>query len=112
MGAPCGFRAVPWQMLGKKPAPQFCAYPLGSPRPSVSYMTTNAGRFWLSLPNPYVTQLPMHGKPMRVMPVLILSRAEEWWFESVQHEWRNAILSTCRAMCGKMSETYLPDCPC
>ena len=38
---------------------------------------------------------------MRVMPVLILNRAGEWLFDSVQQEWMNAILSTCLAMFGK-----------
>ena len=42
------------------------------------------------------------------MPVLILNRAGEWLFDSVQHEWMNAILSTCLAMCGKISETHVP----
>jgi hypothetical protein len=71
-------------------------------------MATNAGRLRLELPRPYVTHEPTQGKPMRAMPVLILKRAGEWLFESVQHECRNAILSTCRAMCGKRSETHAP----
>ena len=49
---------------------------------------------------------------MRAMPVLILNSAGEWLFESVQHEWRKAILSTCRAMCGNSSDTHAPHWPC
>src|SRR5437763_1595795 len=65
-------------MPGRKPAPQFWAWPLGRPRPSVSYIVTNAGRFWLSLPRPYVTQAPTQGKPIRLMPALIWNSAGEW----------------------------------
>src|SRR5207248_9389477 len=99
-------------MLGRKPAPQFCECPLGMPRPRVSYMATKAGRLCDALPRPYVTQAPTQGKPMRVWPVLILNRAGEWLLESVQHEWRKAILSTCRAMFGNSSDTQAPLWPC
>lgn len=64
-------------MLGKKPEPQFDAFPFGRPRPSVSYIVTNPGRLLFSLPRPYVTQEPMQGKPIRDMPVLIMNRAGE-----------------------------------
>ena len=76
-----------------------------------SLITTNPGRFWLSLPRPYVTQEPTHGKPIRAMPVFIMKRAGEWLFDSVKTEWRNAILSTCRPRFGKISETILPHSP-
>src|SRR5436853_6900284 len=95
-------------MPGRKPAPQFWAGPFGTPRPSVAYIATNAGRFALGLPRPYVTHEPTHGKPIRVMPVLILNSAGEWLLESVQHEWMNAIRSTCFAMFGKMSAAQAP----
>src|SRR5258707_258179 len=99
-------------MPGRKPAPQLSECPLGMPRPSVSYMTTNAGRFWLSDPRPYVTHEPRHGKPMRVIPVLILNSAGEWLFESVQHEYTKPILSTCLAILGNNSDTQAPLWPC
>src|SRR3954453_20273628 len=99
-------------MPGRKPAPQFEACPFGSPRPSVSYIATNAGRLSLTLPSPYVTHEPTHGKPMRDMPVLIWNSAGEWLFVSVKHEWMNAMSSTCFARFGKISETQAPDCPC
>src|ERR1700693_547052 len=98
-------------MLGKKPEPQFEALPLGSPRPSVSYIVTKPGRLRFSLPKPYVTHEPTHGKPIRDMPVLIMNRAGEWLLELVQHEWMKAILSTCCATCGKISEPHLPQSP-
>src|SRR5262249_4706214 len=99
-------------MPGRKPAPQFEAWPFGRPRPSVSYMVTNAGRFWLSLPRPYVTHEPTHGKPMRLMPVLVWNSAGGGLLVSVKHEWMNAMSSTCFAMLGKISETQVPDRPC
>src|SRR5262245_39957480 len=99
-------------MPGRKPAPQLEALPLGRPRPSVSYIVTNAGRLRLSLPSPYVTHAPTHGKPMRDMPVLIWNSAGEWLFVSVQHEWTNAMSSTCLARLGKISGTHVPDWPC
>src|SRR5579859_7563413 len=99
-------------MLGRKPPPQFWAWPLGIPRPRVSYITTNAGRFCVSVPRPYVTHEPTQGKPIRVEPVLILNSAGEWLFESVWHERRKAILSTCLAISGKISETQAPHWPC
>src|SRR5262245_56621281 len=99
-------------MPGRKPAPQFSAWPLGRPRPRVSYMVTKAGRFALSLPRPYVTHEPTQGKPMRGKPVLIWNRAGAWLFVSVQHEWTNPILSTCFTRFGKISGTHVPDWPC
>src|SRR5438046_2090409 len=75
-------------------------------------MVTNAGRFSLSLPRPYVTHEPTQGKPMRGRPVLIWNRAGAWLFVSVQHEWTKAILSTWRARLGKISGTHVPDRPC
>src|SRR5262245_11073531 len=82
------------------------------PRPRVSYITQNAGRLCDSLPRPYVTHDPTHGKPMRLMPVFILKRAGEWLFESPHSEWMKAILSTCFAMCGNNSLTIFPHSPC
>ena len=73
-------------MPGRKPGLQFDACPLGNPRPSVSYIATNAGRFWFSVPSPYVTHDPTHGKPIRLIPVLISKSAGEWLFVSVKHE--------------------------
>ena len=48
---------------------------------------------------------------MRAKPVLIMKSAGEWLFDSVWTECRNAILSTCRPKCGKISETILPHSP-
>src|SRR5580692_4253568 len=98
-------------MLGKKPEPQFEAFPLGRPRPSVSYIVTKPGRLLFSLPTPYVTHEPMQGKPILDMPVLIMNSAGEWLFDVVQHEWMKAILSTWRATFGKISEPHLPQSP-
>jgi hypothetical protein len=44
MGSPLGRSQVPWKTLGRKPAPQLLALPLGRPRSSGSLMTTKAGR--------------------------------------------------------------------
>src|SRR2546421_8376505 len=99
-------------MPGRNPGLQFDAFPLGRPRPSVSYITTNPGRSWFAAHRPYVTHDPTHGKPIRLIPVLISNRAGEWLFVSVKHEWMNAISSTCFARLGKISETQAPDPPC
>src|SRR2546421_2103741 len=99
-------------MPGRNPGLQFDAFPLGRPRPSVSYITTNPGRSWFSLPRPYVTHDPTQGKPIRLIPVLISNRAGEWLFVSVWHAWRKAIWSTWRDRFGKISETHAPDSPC
>ena len=40
-------------------------------------ITTYEGRFWHSLPSPYVTQAPTHGNPCLAMPVLMRNSAGE-----------------------------------
>src|SRR5437588_12435700 len=98
-------------MPGRKPAPQFWAEFLGRPRPSGSYMTMKPGRSWFSVPRPYVTHEPTDGKPIRGRPLLIWNRAGAWLLVSVKQECTKAMSSTCRAMFGKISDTYDPDCP-
>ena len=55
-------------MLGKKPLPQSDVPPSGPFGPESK--TTKPGKFWLSLPRPYVSQAPMLGRPMNGEPVL------------------------------------------
>ena len=66
---------------GKSPAemrrPSSPRGPWGARGPSGSLITTNPGRFSASLPRPYVTHEPTHGKPMRGIPVFIMNRAGE-----------------------------------
>src|SRR4051794_34619240 len=111
IGGPLGRRCVPWYTPGRNAAPQLAAWPLGSPRPLGSLITTNPGRLRLSLPRPYVTHDPAHGKPIRGRPVFIMNSAGEWLFDSVYAEWMNAILSTCSPRWGNSSETLLPHSP-
>ena len=38
------------------------------------------GRFWFSVPIPYVTHDPTQGNPIRAIPVFIWNCAGEWLF--------------------------------
>ena len=58
------------------------APPAGRPRGSGS--TTKAGRSWFTVPRPYDTHAPMHGKPFMVKPVFIWNAAGVW-FELGDH---------------------------
>ena len=49
---------------------------------------------------------------MRVTPVLMAKSAGLWLLDWVCSEWMNAILSTCFARFGKISETQEPLWPC
>ena len=49
---------------------------------------------------------------MRVTPVFIMKSAGEWLFESVKHEWMNAILSACWHRFGNRLLPHVPLCPC
>ena len=65
----------------------------------------------MTLPNPYVTQLPRHGCPESSRPLFIISIAEPWIGLSAYRLWMNARSSTFVARCGKRSDTIFPVWP-
>src|SRR5829696_1779997 len=79
--------------------------------PVRSSMTTKPGRFWLTLPRPYVTHDPRHGLPDRMRPEFIISIAEPWMGDSAYIECRKAMSSTQVPTCGNRSDTILPHWP-
>src|SRR6185437_16033490 len=108
IGAPSLRKGVPWKVAGSQALPQFLGPPTGSP---ASFITTNAGRSWFSVPRPYVTQAPRLGRPARMLPVFIWQTLPTWFTPSAQHERTSAISSTTPAIFGYQSETQVPDCP-
>src|SRR5437764_7389410 len=78
---------------------------------ALSCMTTNAGRFWFSVPRPYVTHEPRHGRPARIEQVFIRAMPAEWLIPSPQQDRRIARSSAHAPMCGNQSDTGNPLCP-
>src|SRR5213075_1888669 len=68
-GSPSDLHCTPWYTDGKNPLPHTLLPASGNFPPDVS--TTKPGRFWFSVPNPYVTQAPILGLPSRCDPVCI-----------------------------------------
>ena len=66
------------------------------------------GRFRFSVPNPYVTQEPIEGRPNRVVPVFIIITDGPWLGMSVMVDrtWQNS--SIVSAIRGKISLTAWP----
>src|SRR3954470_21871810 len=77
-----------------------------------SEKTTNAGRFWFSVPSPYVAHAPSDGRPARIDPVFIWQMPAEWLMPSAQQERITARSWAQVAMCGSHSLTHSPDWPC
>ena len=59
-----------------------------------SVITTNEGRFSFSVPSPYVTHEPRHGRPAIGEPVFIWHTPPEWLIAFVQHDRITAMSST------------------
>src|SRR5215467_504282 len=62
-GSPSDLHCTPWYTDGKNPLPHTLLPASGNFPPDVS--TTKPGKFWFSVPNPYVTHEPMLGLPNR-----------------------------------------------
>src|SRR3954464_8379696 len=92
------------------PAPQLRGPLNGDALVSVS--TTKAGRFWFSVPSPYVTHAPSDGRPARTEPVFIWHTPPEWLIPSATHERMTAMSSAHRAAGGSQSDTHIPLLPC
>src|SRR6476620_8348011 len=75
-------------------------------------MTTKPGRFWFSLPNPYVSHEPRHGRENACSPVFICRHAPLWLILSATIERILQRSSTHPATFGNSSLTSMPDCPC
>ena len=102
IGSPCGLNAVPWIDARQEAGAPVLGVPLRhAAAERVVHHDERRQVLALACPGRRSPTSRRTGKPMRVMPVLILNSAGEWLFESVQHEWRNAILSTCLAMLRK-----------
>src|ERR687895_2828897 len=93
-----------------KPAPQLRGPLMGEVFESVR--TQKAGRFWFSVPSPYVTHAPSDGRPARTEPVFIWHTPPEWLMPSATQERTTAMSSTTPAVCGSQSDTQSPLCPC
>src|SRR5436309_1207668 len=78
----------------------------------VECSTTNPGSPFASLPKPYVTQLPMLGRPGRPEPVLMKSSAGAWLKRSVTTDLIRQMSSAQEAVWGSRSEISMPHCPC
>src|SRR5436305_14075389 len=92
-----------------KPAPQLRGPLIGVA--AVSVRTTKAGRFWFSVPSPYVTHAPSDGRPARTEPVFIWQTPPEWLIPSATHDRMTAMSSTTLVRWGSQSETHVPLCP-
>src|SRR4051794_23473809 len=71
----------------------------------------NPGRFWFSLPSPYVTHDPTLGRVKRIEPVFIMRVAAAWSGMSVYIERIVAISSTCWLSVGNISLVSIPLLP-
>src|SRR5262245_65234176 len=78
----------------------------------LSCITTNAGRFWFSVPRPKDTHAPSEGRPARIEPVFIWQMPDEWLMPSAQQERITARSSAHSAMCGTHSDIHRPLWPC
>src|SRR5262245_57867311 len=75
-------------------------------------MAMNPGRFWLSLPSPYVTHDPSDGRTSRASPQFISISDGSWLGTSACIERITHNSSTHVATCGKISLTSIPLLPC
>ena len=75
-------------------------------------MTMKPGRFWFSLPSPYVTQEPTLGRISRASPQFISMSDGSWLGTSACIERITAMSSMHFAVCGKISLTSVPLWPC
>src|SRR5262249_24442056 len=64
-------------------------------------------RFWFSLPNPYVTQLPKLGRGRRASPQFMSMSDGSWLGTSACMERMTQMSSMHSATCGKMSLTSM-----
>ena len=72
--------------------------------------TTKPGRFWFSVPNPYVTQLPMLGLPI-LENLMTINCGRAWLNWSVVIPLRKVTSSAMVEKCGRWSLIHAPLCP-
>ena len=71
-------------------------------------MAMNAGRFWFSVPSPYVTHEPRLGRTSRASPQFISSSDGSWFGTLACIERMTAMSSMHSPTCGKSSLTSMP----
>ena len=59
---------VPWKIPGRNADCQFCDSAIGKPP---GHITMKPGRFWFSVPRPYMSHEPRHGRACRASPQFI-----------------------------------------
>ena len=74
-------------------------------------MTTNDGKFWLSLPSPYETHAPSDGRPAIWLPVCMKVAAGSWLIASVCKERIRQSSSMTFAVRGSNSLSQMPLSP-
>src|SRR5918995_1617294 len=95
-------------MPGRNDDCQFCDSINGIPP---GHMQTNPGRFWFSVPRPYVTHEPRLGRTVRLSPVFINKNDGSWLGTSACIDRITQMSSMCFAVCSKISLTSMPDLP-
>src|SRR5919112_1321092 len=100
--------SVPWYAAGRK-----LLLHSGAPWAGwAGLMTTKPGKFWFSLPMPYVSHDPRLGRLNTCSPVFICKHAPLWLMLSTTIERTTHRSSTQLAMFGSSSETSVPHSPC
>ena len=74
-------------------------------------MTMKPGRFWFSLPRPYVSHDPMLGRMSRASPQFMRRSEGSWFGTSACIDRMTHISSIDSAVCLKSSLTSIPDFP-
>src|SRR5215212_6311586 len=74
-------------------------------------MAMKTGRFWLSLPRPYVNHEPMLGRICRASPQFMSNSDGSWFGTSAYIERITHNSSACCATLEKISLTSNPHCP-
>jgi hypothetical protein len=75
------------------------------------HITTKPGRFWFSVPSPYVIHEPTLGRICRASPQFISRSDGSWLGTSAFIERITHRSSTCCAVFWKISLTSMPLCP-
>jgi hypothetical protein len=66
------------------------------------------GRFWFSVPSPYITHEPKHGRACRASPQFISIKDGSWFGTSACIERITQISSIISAVCANSSLTSIP----
>src|SRR5437016_1999339 len=92
-------------MPGRNPACQFCDSWIGYPP---GHIAMKPGRFWFTVPRPYVSHEPMLGRTSRASPQFISSSDGSWFGTSAYIERMTQMSSMLSAVLAKRSETSMP----